>query len=146
MLKSLRFYTILTKPENGIISCVRKYSDRNMENQGKYFKQKNNQSHNNQRRSNVNDFRRWVPVASKPQKLGHEITLLNYNILSQRLLEMHSYLYWNGHDEKDLGWNKRFYNLVNEVLYNSPDILCCQVSFSHSKINRYVYTFRLTLK
>lgn len=125
MLKSLRVCTILTKPENGIISCVRQFSDRKMENQVKYLSSK--QSHVNDKRSNVNEFRQWVPVAAKPQKLGLEFTLLNYNILSQKLLEMHSYLYGNGHDRQDLNWNKRFFNLVNEVLYNSPDILCCQV-------------------
>lgn len=52
---------------------------------------------------------------------------------------MHEYLYWDGHDRHDLNWNKRFFNLVNEVLYNSPDILCCQVSFSQLKFYQYIY-------
>lgn len=89
----------------------------------------NNRFHDQQHpRNNINDFRRWVPVDRNLKKPGLEFSVLSYNILSQRLLEQHSYLYDHQYQDKEqLLWNRRFFNLVGEILYNKPDILCCQV-------------------
>jgi mRNA deadenylase 3'-5' endonuclease subunit Ccr4 len=129
MLKSLNRCTILTKIDNGIIVCVREIHDRkktkmnNHQDQGqnlKYFAA--NES------ANINNFRKWVQVSQEPKKPGFALSLLNYNILAQNLLETHSYLYHDHYDRSALRWNQRFYSLVGEILFNKPDILCCQVS------------------
>lgn len=130
MLKSLSRFTTLIKVDNGIIPIqiqqLRKYSSRKME-KGNFTRPNSNQKYFKDNRSNVNEFRNWIQVAPQPKKPGLAFSVLNYNILSQRLLEMHSYLY-EGYSRQELSWNKRFYNLVGEILYNNPDILCCQVS------------------
>lgn len=132
MLKSLHRCALLSKVENGIIGCLRHY-DRKMF-QGNYFHENHQNHQQNNKRNNVNDFRSWIDVAPSPQKPGLAFTVLNYNILSQRLLEMHSYLYQT-QDQQQLSWNNRFYNLVGEIFYNNPDILCCQASSLHSSLS-----------
>lgn len=94
-----------------------------MQDKGKY---QNNQKYFNNERSQNREFRKWIPVSPEPNKSGLAFSVLNYNILSQQLLEMHSYLYQD-HSKHALRWNQRFYNIVGEIFYNNPDILCCQV-------------------
>jgi mRNA deadenylase 3'-5' endonuclease subunit Ccr4 len=91
--------------------------------------QYNNESQSYRRKTDSYDNilkREWVTVAREPNKKGLAFTVLNYNILSQQLLESHSYLYQNCGSQA-LRWNQRFHNLVGEILHNNPDILCCQV-------------------
>jgi mRNA deadenylase 3'-5' endonuclease subunit Ccr4 len=98
-----------------------------MQNQ-KYFndsqKYREKVDNNNESRNILK--REWINIAKEPSKPGFVFTVLNYNILSQQLLEMHSYLY-PVHSAQALRWNQRFHNLVGEILYDNPDILCCQV-------------------
>lgn len=131
MLKSLSHRRILATFENVIILNLRQIN-RKMQDQGRY--QNNDQKYFNDNRENVNEFRKWVTVTPEPKKPGQAFSVLNYNILSQTLLEMHSYLY-SDHANQALRWNQRFYNLVGEILHNQPDILCCQVT--HCTI--YIY-------
>jgi hypothetical protein len=41
----------------------------------------------------LHKFRKWVKIPASSDKPGQIFTILNYNILSQKLLEQHSYLY-----------------------------------------------------
>lgn len=107
----------------------------------------NNRNYSNNRinderyqRPNINNYRRWVPVERNLQAPGLEFSVLSYNILSQRLLEQHNYLY-PSQDKDQLLWNRRFYNLVGEILYNKPDILCCQVLLSQLDSDSVAMTF-----
>lgn len=70
--------------------------------------------------------REWVTVSNEPKNKGFAFTVLNYNILSQQLLDSHLQLY-HDHSSQALRWSQRFHNLVGEILYDNPDILCCQV-------------------
>lgn len=123
MLKSLYRCATLNKVENGIIlSFSRKMQDQKYQ---KYY----NESQSYRRKVDNHDNvlkREWVTVAREPKQKGLAFTVLNYNILSQSLLETHSYLYHN-RGSQALKWNHRFHNLVGEILHNNPDILCCQV-------------------
>lgn len=72
-------------------------------------------------------------------------TLVSYNILSQSLLNEHSFLYTDC-DPKDLEWPRRGHKIVNELLDNRADIICLQeVENDHLKslyrprLNRYGY-------
>lgn len=134
MLKSLSHRTILSTFENGIILNLRQFNRRKMQDRGRY--QNNDQIYFNNKRENVNEFRKWVTVTPEPKKPGQAFSVLNYNILSQQLLEMHSYLY-NNHSNHNLQWNQRFHNLVGEILHNQPDILCCQVNI-HCTIKKII--------
>jgi hypothetical protein len=129
MLKSLQRYAVTYKVENGIICCLRQFSQK-MQDKGNY---QNNQKYFNGERSQNREFRKWVPVSPEPSKSGLAFSVLNYNILSQQLLEMHSYLY---HSKQDLRWNQRFYNIVGEIFHNNPDIMCCQVRVASSAKRR----------
>lgn len=133
MLKSLSYRTILTTFENGIKINLRQLNRTKMQDLGRH--QNSHQIYFNDNRENVNEFRKWVTVTPEPKKPGHAFSVLNYNILSQQLLEMHSYLY-NNHANQALHWNQRFHNLVGEILHNQPDILCCQVK-THCTIDIY---------
>lgn len=133
MLKSFHRFAIFTKVDNVILlSLLRQYHWNNMQNdyQGKYQKQNNDQKFFDHKPT-VNEFRKWIPVTAQPKKTGHHFSVLNYNILSQQLLEEHSYLYQN-HSNPALIWNQRFCNLVSEIIHNNPDILCCQVNILRS--------------
>lgn len=134
MLKSLHRCVIQSQFENVIISCVRQHTG-NMNHKRNYT---NNRIHDE--RPNINSFRRWVPVERNVKAPGLEFSVLSYNILSQRLLEQHSYLY-PSQDQQQLQWNQRFYNLVGEILYNKPDILCCQVLLSQLDSDSVTMTF-----
>jgi mRNA deadenylase 3'-5' endonuclease subunit Ccr4 len=66
--------------------------------------------------------REWINVAEEPSEQGLAFTVLNYNILSQQLLDMH---YRNAHA---LQWNQRIQSIVGEIIKEiNPDFLCCQV-------------------
>ena len=134
MLKSFNRFANLSKTDNVILlSLMRQYHWNNMQNE----QQGNNRKQNDQEffdniRSNVNDFRKWINIVPPPKKPGHHFSVLNYNILSQQLLDEHKYLY-RSHSNQALLWNLRIYNLVGEIIYNNPDILCCQVSILKSQ-------------
>lgn len=131
MLKSLQRYAVLNKVDDGIICCLRQFSLK-MQDQGKY---QSNQKYFNDERSSNREFRKWIPVSPEPNKSGLAFSVLNYNILSQQLLEMHSYLYQD-HSKHALRWNQRFYNIVGEIFHTNPDILCCQVRVAQSANGR----------
>lgn len=133
MLKSLQRYANLNKVDNGIIVCMRQFN-RKMQDQY-YQKQKHpKQNFNDNDNRKLGNFRKWIPV-SEPKQPGLFFSVLNYNLLSQELLDTHSYLY-RDHTQQSLRWNQRFYNLVGEILYNNPDILCCQVRVAQFTIYR----------
>lgn len=145
MLKSFNRFAIFTKVDNVILlSFVRQISDNKMqkEYQGKYKKQNNDQKFFDDNKPNVNEFRKWITIAAQPKKTGHYFSVLDYNILSQQLLDEHSYLYQN-HSNSALNWNQRFYNLVGEIIHNNPDILCCQVKTTTSNLSLSFATFLL---
>lgn len=125
MLKSFHRFARFTKVDCNVIILghYRDYCD-NMN----FRKQKYDQKFS-VNKTNVNEYRKWTPVVPQPKELGHYFSVLNYNILSQQLLEDHTYLYQN-HSNNALSWNQRFYNLVGEIKHNNPDILCCQVNIS----------------
>lgn len=137
MLKSLFRYK--SKVNNGILfSCVKSISNNSemQENeQNKDYLKKDtstNQTYQDRREHeemNQNPLRReWTRVNKQPRtSQGLNFTLLSYNILSQQLLEFHSYLY-RDHQHFDLRWDRRFYNLVGEVFRLQPDICLLQVS------------------
>lgn len=132
MLKSLFRYKILSELNNGITVSIRKISsgrimyggnEQYLQNPGKdrgYYAETNNDDHSQLKRD-------WVSVNGLPRNQGFVFTLLNYNILSQQLLEYHSYLY-RDHQNNALRWNQRFYNLVGEIFRIQPDLCMFQVS------------------
>lgn len=133
MLKSLYRYAVFNKVDNGIIVSLRQFHKK-VEMQDYKFDNKN-QKYSNDDENKLQKFRKWVAVSPEIKQPGFAFSVLNYNILSQQLLETHSYLYQE-HSSNALRWNQRFYLLVGEILHNNPDILCCQVSFA-----QFVYTF-----
>lgn len=139
MLKSLNRCVIQSQFENVIIACMRQHTG-NMNNNRSYT---NSRIDERQQRPNINNYRRWVPVERNFKPPGLEFSVLSYNILSQRLLEQHNYLY-PSQDKDQLLWNRRFYNLVGEILYNKPDILCCQVLLSQLDSDTVTMTFRFS--
>jgi protein angel len=71
--------------------------------------------------------RRWMEVGhhSSPAAAGIEFTMATYNVLAQNLLEDNSYLYTSANRDW-LAWNYRQKNLLAEISFYNPDILCCQ--------------------
>lgn len=85
---------------------------------------------------------------------GTRFTLLSYNILAQKHLENHLYLYrcecdtpfeiitswffllWSDCDAEALQWNERFQLILNDINDYAPDIICLQeieeTEFHHS--------------
>jgi hypothetical protein len=133
MLKSLFRYKILCELNNGITLSMRRISGRKMygRNEEQYQKQNHQNSSKDQRYFADRDHdplkRDWVSVNGIPKTQGFLFTLLNYNILSQQLLECHNYLYQE-HQNNALRWNQRFYNLVGEIFRIKPDLCMFQVS------------------
>lgn len=99
-----------------------------------YYKNRPNmqqQQQQNQRDDLLRNFRKWIrtEVSEKSTVQSHSnqiFTVLNYNILSQKLLEMHSYLY-NRHEKAALHWDLRLHNVIGEVFRAQPSVLCLQV-------------------
>lgn len=60
-----------------------------------------------------------------PRNLGFRFTLVSYNILSQTLLNDHSYLYTSC-NPKDLEWPRRGHRIISELVSNKADIICLQ--------------------
>lgn len=100
-----------------------------------YFLKNNNNGSNNSinsqdqqfKENDLRNFRKWISLQNATDKHGQIFTIFNYNILSQKLLEMHSYLY-NRHDKTSLRWDQRLYNIIGEIYNSNPSILCFQVS------------------
>lgn len=103
MKKSLIGVSILNKFNNGTaLRFFRKiyethtfemHNNQHQQHQGQhYYKNRPNMQQQHSREDVLRDFRKWIKteVSEKP---GQVFTVLNYNILSQKLLEMHSYLY-----------------------------------------------------
>lgn len=79
--------------------------------------------------------RRWIRTTYgrnyRYHRHGHAFVLMSYNILSQTLLNKHSYLY-RRHREEHLDWPHRLSLLQSEILQAGPTILCLQeVQTSH---------------
>ncbi|XP_064602592.1 protein angel homolog 2-like isoform X2 [Liolophura sinensis] len=74
--------------------------------------------------------RRWEYTAfgrshqAQPRS-GVELTVLSYNVLSQRLLEDNSFLYPHCYDDA-LDWNKRKTRIMDELVSCQPDVMCLQ--------------------
>lgn len=58
-----------------------------------FFKTTNNSNSSVQQEDTLHKFRKWIKIPAASDKPGQTFTILNYNILSQKLLEQHSYLY-----------------------------------------------------
>jgi mRNA deadenylase 3'-5' endonuclease subunit Ccr4 len=137
MLKNLFRYKILCELNNGITVSIRRISERKMygRNEDQYqkqhpdsFKDKRYYALERNNGDQSNPLKRdWVNVNGLPRNQGFVFTLLNYNILSQQLLEQHSYLYQE-HQKNALRWNHRFYNIVGEIFRIQPDLCMFQVS------------------
>jgi hypothetical protein len=91
-----------------------------------YQKSDYNNQYANCEQDVLSNIRKWIPheMTNKP---GFIFTIFNYNILSQRLLEQHSYLY-QSHNQNALDWKTRLYNIAGDIFKANPSILCCQVS------------------
>ncbi|KAG5673288.1 hypothetical protein PVAND_003348 [Polypedilum vanderplanki] len=132
MLKTLIRVTITNKNNNATFCCLKHYYHREMKNQGisrfnstnPWLKSQTDQN-NSVDRDVLSNIRKWVPVDQTNSKLGFIFTVLNYNILSQELLECHSYLYQDN-ARSALKWNNRLYNIAGEIFKVNPSILCCQ--------------------
>lgn len=71
--------------------------------------------------------RKTSPSFSSPKSFS----IMSYNVLAQRLLEDHIYLY-RKHDPEALSWENRSKTLLAEIQEADPDILCLQeVQASH---------------
>lgn len=139
MKKSLISAPILRKFNYGTITFLRHFFNFN-QNFKMYQQQQQNQGQNYFKNNNANinvqqckeddalrNFRKWISLKNVAERPGGQIfTILNYNILSQKLLEQHSYLY-NRHDKSALRWDQRLYNVIGEIFNTNPSILCFQV-------------------
>lgn len=81
------------------------------------------------------NFRQWEINFNNSHHMTYstsfQFKVLSYNVLSQKLLQYHRYLYNDCHPET-LQWSFRGTLLFNEVLRLNPDILCFQeVEKSH---------------
>lgn len=140
MKKSLIGLLILNnnyKFNNGTLRFIRLISENSFDmqqqqqkkHQGQqYFKKRSSmqQQQESSREDILSNLRKWIKTGVT-EKQGQIFTVLNYNILSQKLLEMHKYLY-NHHEKDSLNWDIRLHNVVGEVFKSNPSILCCQVS------------------
>lgn len=135
MKKSLISATILSKFNYGTITFLRHFYENikmyqqqqpNQNNQGQNFF--NNNTPQQCKEDALRNCRKWISTQNNnSEKPGQIFTILNYNILSQKLLEQHSYLY-NRHDKSALRWDQRLYNVIGEIFSTNPSILCFQVS------------------
>lgn len=130
MKKSIISVSILNKVNNGTaLRFLRKihnnFEMHHQQGHQQYFKNRPNMQQHS-REDVLRNFRKWIrtEVAEKP---GEIFTVFNYNILSQKLLEMHSYLYTR-HEKVALQWDLRLHNIIGEIIRYKPSILCCQVS------------------
>lgn len=89
MLKSLHRYAILNKVDNGIIVSLRQFNNRKSEMQDQNYRRQNKAHFNDNETNKLSKFRKWIAVSPEPKQPGLSFTVLNYNILSQQLLEMH---------------------------------------------------------
>lgn len=128
MLKRAIRSTFLTKFNNATFCCLRHFYERNIEmQQGQGYQPKSNLNPQNcGEEDQLSNIRKWIPI-EQTNKQGFLFTVFNYNILSQNLLEAHSYLYQH-HVRNSLNWNTRLYNIIGEIFRTKPSILCCQVS------------------
>lgn len=80
-------------------------------------------SHGNRRwqTTKLGDSSPTINMAPKNQTF----TLMSYNILAQKLIDEHQFIYEN-HTAKYLNWNHRLPQLIDEILSIQPQILCLQ--------------------
>lgn len=135
MKKSLIGARILNKLNYGTITFVRHFYDKikmyqqQQPNQGQNLNKNNDASTRQQNKDDaLKNCRKWIPMQNLAEKQGQIFTIKNYNILSQKLLEQHSYLY-HSHDKFALRWDQRLYNVIGEIFSMNPSILCFQVSY-----------------
>jgi len=121
MLKSITNYLFASQFNNGKLINLRQLK-RKMH---KRYDDKNGFAQN-QNNNVMNQFRKWRSV-NTVRDPGFVFSVFNYNILSQQLLEQHSYLY-KDHQPHALNWKIRLNNLIGEIRSANPEILCCQVS------------------
>jgi hypothetical protein len=136
MLKTLIRVTVTNKFKNATYCCLRHFYQKvEMQNNSanQFLKSPATTEDNN--RDALSNIRKWIPV-DQSRKVGFIFTVLNYNILSQQLLECHNYLYANN-DHSSLKWNNRLYNIVGEIFKVNPSILCCQVSETGKSLRHF---------
>lgn len=99
---------------------------------GSFVQNVNNDDKRDSSYNNVmRNTRKWINIDQTNMNPGFIFTIFNYNILSQKLLETHSYLYEKS-DRESLKWGNRLYNIVGEIFRTNPSILCCQeVQWNH---------------
>lgn len=136
MKRSLISAPILRKFNNGTITFFLRHFFQNFKMYQNQQQQQHHQGHNyfktnnaqHQKDDALSNFRKWISLKNiSADKHGQIFTILNYNILSQKLLEQHSYLY-HRHDSSALRWDQRLYNVIGEIFSANPSILCFQVS------------------
>lgn len=138
MKKSFTSALILSKFNYGRITFLRHFyknfkmyqqqQQPNQNNQGQSFYKKNDGGDPQRYKEDaLKNCRKWISMKTLAEKPGQIFTILNYNILSQKLLEQHSYLY-HRHDRSALTWDQRLYNVIGEIFSTNPSILCFQVS------------------
>lgn len=105
MKKSFISAPILSKFNYGTITFLRHFYEnikmyhqqqqQHSSNQGQNFFKNNNASIPQQCKDDaLRNCRKWISIQNDvSEKPGQIFTILNYNILSQKLLEQHSYLY-----------------------------------------------------
>lgn len=132
MLKSLVRASILKKFNNATFHvckiCLRHFYEKAetmQANNSRNFEKSPAFCDNNHKKDMLSHIRKWIPIEQN-SKSGFTFTLLNYNILSQSLLDSHSYLY-RENDTSSLKWNNRLYNIIGDIFKTNPSICCCQV-------------------
>ncbi|KAL7018119.1 hypothetical protein ACKWTF_010645 [Chironomus riparius] len=136
MLKNLIRDSVCSKYSNVTYCCFRNFYQK-MQNQeyrnpdaNNFMRTSFNDEDKSVQRDLLKNLRKWVPI-DQTNKPGFIFTIFNYNILSQQLLENHSYLYQDS-PRAALKWNNRLYNIVGEIFKTNPSILCCQeVQWNH---------------
>lgn len=129
---------MLKKLINSVI--LRKFLISNEINVARTIKTRNMDIKNNIHNQNpdaFSKFRKWVPVSSSREQTGFQFSVLSYNLLSQKLLDQHSYLY-HDHQRHALNWDKRLNNLMNEIHSANPEILCCQVIVIEHEMTTFI--------
>jgi mRNA deadenylase 3'-5' endonuclease subunit Ccr4 len=134
MLKTFIRVTITNQFNNATV-CLRQFYHQKVEMQNQNYNNNNSSSYlkspatrdNNSEQDVLSNVRKWKTVESPNTNFGFIFTLLNYNLLSQKLLESHSYLY-EANSRAALQWSNRLYNIAGEIFKTNASILCCQVS------------------
>ncbi|XP_067680490.1 protein angel homolog 2-like isoform X1 [Haliotis asinina] len=71
------------------------------------------------------EYTRYGQEHERCRHAGLEFSVMSYNVLAQRLLEDHGYLYREA-DTQILQWKYRRERLLEEITSHAPDVMCLQ--------------------